>query len=170
MHKINKVVLLLGGNLGNRFENMRQAEESVSKRIGPIVQKSEIYETQSWGFDDKRYFLNRVVVVETDKEKMEVLSIIQAIEIECGRIRNAVRWGSRSMDIDILFFNTEIIRTDNLIIPHEQIPNRRFTLIPLMEIMPKFIHPELQMTIKELFEGCPDKSVVKKIKSEGISI
>ena len=166
---MNKVVLLLGGNQGNRFELLRKAERLIVKDIGLIATKSSVYETEPWGFRDVNNFLNQVIVVQTEKSALDILSIIQTIENICGRVRNGNHWESRTMDIDILFFNDEIIRTKDLIIPHIQIPNRLFTLIPLVEIDSNFIHPELRISMSELLKMCQDKSVVK-ILDEGIIV
>ena len=167
---MNKVVLLLGGNQGLRFELLSKAERLVADRIGVIINKSSIYETEPWGFFDINNFLNRVIVVETELGANEILEIIHAIENTCYRVRNSEHWSARTMDIDILFFNKEIINTKELIIPHQQIQERLFTLIPLAEIMDGFIHPKLQKSINELLNECKDKSFVKKIYSEGISL
>ena len=159
--RMNKVVLLLGGNQGDRFELLRKAEKLLNNNIGFIVSKSSIYESEPWGFNDENYFLNQIVVVQTEKAALEILSIIHSIENFCGRVRNGNQWEPRTMDIDILFFNDEIIKTKELTIPHVQIPNRLFTIIPLAEIDSGFVHPELQVNMNELLRKCKDKSVVK---------
>jgi len=166
---MSKVVLLLGGNQGNRFGLLRKAERLLSNNIGLIVSKSSIYESEPWGFNGENNFLNQIVVVQTEKSALEILSIIHSIENLCGRVRNGNHWESRTMDIDILFFNDEIIKTEELTVPHIQIPNRLFTIIPLVEIDSGFVHPKLQVSMNELLRKCKDKSVVK-LFNEGVAV
>ena len=167
---MNKVILLLGGNQGHRFELLNRALILIDNNIGIIINESTVYESEPWGFIDENDFLNKVVVVQTNKSADEVLSSIHHIENQCGRKRYGGHWESRTMDIDILFFNNEIIKTERLIIPHEQIQNRKFTLIPIVEILPDFIHPKSQNSMSELLEECKDKSIVNKVDSERIPI
>jgi 2-amino-4-hydroxy-6-hydroxymethyldihydropteridine diphosphokinase len=158
----NHVFLLLGSNLGESFTKLSIARDKVVKSIGPIVKESSLYRTSPWGKTDQPEFLNQVLIVDTSFSARKVLSSIMSIEEQMGRIRRE-KWGSRIIDIDILFYNDEIVTEENLIIPHPGIPFRRFTLEPLQEIAPDFVHPQLQSTISELLQVCQDNGEVVRV-------
>ena len=162
---MGKVYLLLGGNLGDRKMLIAYAEDELRKQIGDIVLKSALYETKAWGREQQPNFLNKALVINTKLNAFEILKIIQNIEIKLGRKR-LEHWGTRTMDIDILFFEQEIIDTEDLKIPHPLINMRKFVLSPLLEIIPDFIHPGLKKSIKELYLICEDKLEVTKIKND----
>lgn len=162
---MGKVYLLLGGNLGDRKMLIAHAEDELRKQIGDIVLKSALYETKAWGREQQPNFLNKALVINTKLNAFEILKIIQNIEIKLGRKR-LEHWGTRTMDIDILFFEQEIIDTEDLKIPHPLINMRKFVLSPLLEIIPDFIHPGSKKTIKELYLICEDKLEVTKIKND----
>lgn len=156
---MNKVVLLLGGNLGDRMALIDEAQKSIEVFCGKIILASSLYESEAWGFDSSDKFLNKVVVINTEYSPYEILDKIQNIEKNMGRKRkdNKLIYESRPMDIDILFFNDEIINTDRLIIPHPKLHERLFTLKCLDEIMPDYIHPLLKNSIREIILMCDDK-------------
>jgi 2-amino-4-hydroxy-6-hydroxymethyldihydropteridine diphosphokinase len=159
---MSKVYLLLGGNLGDRFQNISDAIIAINKRIGKVILQSAIYETKAWGLSEQPDFLNLAIVVETDLPPLSILDISQEIESELGRTRQInQKWGSRTMDIDLLFYDQEIIQTERLIIPHPLISLRKFVLRPLEEIVPNFVHPLLNQTIFDLNAQCKDNLVVK---------
>lgn len=152
-----RVVLLTGSNEGDKRRLLEQARASVAARVGEIVDESAVYESEPWGFSADETFLNQVLVAETRLEPLAVLDEVQAIERELGRVRrNAVRtdekrvYESRPIDIDILFYDREIIDSARLTVPHPLIAQREFVLIPLREVMPDYIHPVLQKAIKDL--------------------
>ena len=153
------VYLLLGSNLGDRLQVMRAASELIDMQIGNIVSSSSIYETAPWGVLDQPSFLNQVLEVETEMAPEEVLRIILEIEHELGRVRYE-RWGARVIDIDILYFDHLILDTARLTIPHPRLHERRFTLAPLAEIAPDFIHPVLNKSSEQLMAECTDISEV----------
>jgi 2-amino-4-hydroxy-6-hydroxymethyldihydropteridine diphosphokinase len=159
----NCVYLLIGGNLRDRFKLLDQAKSKIQKEIGKIEKESSIYETAAWGFKSENYFLNQAIIISTDFEAVEVLKICQKIENKLGRTRGSDQYASRTMDIDILFFNDGIINEPELIVPHQHIHKRRFTLDPLAEIAPDFVHPVLNKTLKQLLKDCSDNSEVKKV-------
>jgi len=159
----NSVFLLIGGNLGDRFKLLSQAKFEIQKEIGQIEKESSIYETAAWGFKSENDFLNQVIMISTDFNAIEILKLCQEIENKLGRTRESEQYASRTMDIDILFYNDEIIDFPELKIPHIQLHKRKFTLEPLSEIAPKFVHPSLSKTMKGLLQECSDKSEVKKI-------
>jgi 2-amino-4-hydroxy-6-hydroxymethyldihydropteridine diphosphokinase len=158
---MNDAYLLTGGNIGNRLVSLQQACMKIEKQAGIVLQKSAVYETAAWGVTDQNLFLNQVLLVSTSLPPEELLHTLLHIEQELGRKR-IVKMGPRIIDIDILFYNNEIISTPVLTVPHPQIANRRFVLTPLNEIAPCFVHPGLQKTIAELLEICPDNLEVKK--------
>lgn len=162
---MGKVYLLLGGNLGDRKMLIANAENELRKQIGDIVLKSSLYETKAWGREQQTNFLNKVLAINTKLNAFEILNIIQNIEVKLGRKR-VEHWGSRTIDIDILFYENEIIDTEDLKIPHPLINMRKFVLSPLLEIIPDFIHPGLKKTIRELYLICEDKLEVTKIKTD----
>lgn len=157
----SKAFLLLGSNLGDREEIIAKAIIEIGIQIGDISIKSSIYETLAWGIEDQPAFLNQVVTVASSKKPDELLSTVNKIEKELGRVRHE-KWGERLIDIDILYFDNLVINTMDLKIPHPEIINRRFTLVPLAEIAPDFVHPVLEKTQSELLESCEDGLEVKR--------
>ena len=158
-HASYMVVLLFGANLGDRVQTLQRAADLIAERVGPVVRLSELYETAPWGVADQPTYLNQVLAVETELKPEEVLARTQAIEQELGRVR-LEKWGARIIDIDMLYYDQLILQTDTLTIPHPYLHQRRFTLVPLAEIAPDFVHPVLQKTTMELLMECADTSEV----------
>lgn len=155
------VLLLLGGNQGDRVYLLRQAREQLAQYAGKIVRQSALYESEPWGFTSPGRFINQVVEVETALSPLQLLSVTQQIEKNLGREKPpGVRYASRTMDIDILFFGREILRLPELIIPHPRLHERRFTLLPLCEIIPDMEHPVLKKTVRTLLQECADAGEV----------
>ncbi len=161
---MNNIYILLGANLGNSLQQILHAEQKLITKIGNLVCKSSLYESAAWGVENQPSFLNQVLVLNTTLDPYTCLTICQEIEHELGRVR-LVKWGARVIDIDILYFNNEIINTTNLIVPHPYIAERKFTLEPLSEIAPKYIHPILDKSQEELLKQCNDPLDVHKISS-----
>ena len=159
---MNSTYLLLGSNMGNSTELLSNANEQIENKIGPLLLQSNLYATAAWGYTSQPNFLNQVIKVATNLEAAKTLETILSIEKKMGRIRT-VKNAPRIIDIDILFFNNEIINRSDLIVPHPEIQNRRFVLTPLHEIAPQMIHPVLNKTIEQLLLQCPDHLAVKKI-------
>lgn len=149
------VTLLLGGNLGNRLAYLKFAKFFIQRDIGNVLLESEIYETAAWGDKTNKCFLNQVIEVESSLSPQEILNELLRIELKAGRKRFE-KWGARTLDLDILFIESLIINEENLIVPHPEIQNRKFTLVPLMEIKPNFIHPVLKEKVSKLLDICPD--------------
>jgi len=158
---MNEVYLLIGGNIGNRLEYLSKAKENISKKCGNVLQESSIYETAAWGMEDQEAFLNQVLKIETSLIPEQLLKTILQIEEDLGRKRD-LKYGPRTIDIDILFFNDEMIDQQGLKIPHPQMRNRRFVLIPLNEIASTKMHPVFHKTINQLLVECPDPLAVNK--------
>ena len=151
----NTIYLLLGTNQGNRKAYLNKAKIEIKKLIGNINKISSVYETAAWGITEQPNFLNQVVQCQTELKPENLLKVCQKIENKLDRKR-VLRWGQRTMDIDILYYENRIIHTDDLIVPHPEIQNRKFTLIPLAEIAKDFIHPSLKMNQKQLLNICSD--------------
>ena len=154
------VTLLLGGNLGNRLAYLNFAKFFITRDIGEIIIESNIYESEACGDKTNKSFLNQVIEVKTKLSPQELLQELMIIEQKAGRKRK-VKWGARTLDLDILFIENLIINEPNLIVPHPEIQNRNFTLKPLNEIKPNFIHPILNEKITILLDICPDKLSLK---------
>lgn len=159
--KNSKIFLGLGSNLGNREENLSTAQKLIEEKVGKIRSKSSVYETAAWGITEQNAFLNQVIEVETHFSPSAVLHLVLKIEKDMGRIRE-IKWGERSIDIDILYYNNEVISTENLVVPHPFIQERKFVLVPLCEIAPAFVHPKLNQANLELLEKCQDSGEIKQ--------
>lgn len=155
----NEVVLILGGNLGDTLTLIEEAKKQLLN-LGELKGKSSIYRTEAWGNVADQDFLNQVVVISSALEPLDFLKEIQAIEKVLGRKR-VETWGNRTMDIDILYWNQEVIDHENLKVPHPYLQRRKFVLIPLVEILPDQIHPILNQTNSQILEVCPDESLVE---------
>lgn len=153
--QINTIFLLLGANLGEPKTQIARALACIEDSMGPIAKQSSLYSSEAWGVEDQPVFFNQVVEVCSTLTPAEVLKTAQHIENKLGRIRK-VKWGARLIDIDILYYNEGIIHEDNLQIPHPYIQERNFTLVPLVEIAPDFVHPKLQKSNKELLSLTAD--------------
>lgn len=159
---MNKTYLLLGSNLGNSERQLEEAIRNIGKKIGKVTRMSHVYRTAAWGKTDQPDFLNQVIVTETKMDADETMQAILQIEKTMGRIRSEKN-APRIIDIDILYFNKEIISRENLVVPHPAIHLRRFVLVPLNEVSPNFVHPLLKKNNHRLLLSCPDKLTVKKI-------
>jgi len=153
--------LLIGGNLGNRKDNLRKATSLIIEQCGSLTSASSIYETAAWGITDQPSFLNQVLEISTSSNARQLLRKILKIEKEMGRVRHE-KLGPRIIDIDILLFENEIHDLPFLKIPHPEMQNRRFVLTPLAEIGPGLQHPVLKKSIEQLLEECPDNLEVSK--------
>ena len=154
--------LLIGGNLGNRKENLSKAVSLINEQCGSLTRSSSIYETEAWGITDQPSFLNQALEISTSLTARQLMRKVLKIEEELGRVRKE-KLGPRIIDIDILLFENEIHDLRFLKIPHPEMQNRRFVLTPLAEIATAFEHPVLKKTVTELLEECPDNLEVKKI-------
>lgn len=160
---MHKVFLSLGGNLGDRQANLDKALTAITAKIGIVLTVSSIFETKAWGIENQPDFLNQVILVETNLSPKETLAAALAIELEMGRVREQ-KWYTRIIDIDLLFFDQQIITSKKLTIPHPFIPERNFVLAPLVEIAPDFIHPILKKSISALYKDSKDPLEVSAVQ------
>lgn len=162
---MNISYLLIGGNQGDRKGYLAAARAGIERMAGRILRQSSLYRTAAWGKTDQPDFLNQALEVHTELEAPDLMTTLLHIEEQMGRVRTD-KYGARIIDIDMLFYNSAILHSPLLTIPHPQIPNRRFVLAPLEEIAPLLVHPQLGKTIKQLLAECPDPLDVKKISSD----
>lgn len=161
---MNQCVLLMGGNLGNVPLTFSLARTLIAEGIGPIEAESSLYTSAPWGFTSDDLFYNQVLVVNTSLPAELVLNKILEIETYFGRTRVAGQgYQSRTLDLDILFFNQDIIEKENLQIPHPRLHLRNFTLIPLVELIPDFKHPVFHFTMRQLLIQSPDEHQVQRL-------
>lgn len=158
---MNTIYLLLGSNLGNSRVQISKAIVRIEKHIGKVHRKSDFYYTAAWGNTEQPDFLNQVIIVESSLVPLETMRTILKIEETMGR-RRTVKNAPRNIDIDILFFNKKIVAQPQLTIPHPEIQNRRFVLVPLNQLSPNLQHPLLKTTIHQLLLHCKDPLNVKK--------
>lgn len=162
---MNKAILLIGGNLGNRTAHLREAVQQINRQAGKVEMTSALYETAPWGQVQQPDYLNQALLVSTDMDPLTLLHTILEIERHIGRIRQE-KWGARVIDIDIIFYNDAIISLPELKIPHPQLQNRQFVLVPLQEILPDWQHPVLHKTVRELLALCTDELTAKKMEGQ----
>ena len=162
LQRMNSAYLITGGNIGSRQEELNYAARLIQERCGTIIDRSSLYETAAWGKTDQESFLNQALVLETTLNARDLLNEILYIENLMGRDR-VEKYGPRIIDIDIIFFNHQVIRENGLIIPHPEMAKRRFVLEPLNQVIPAYIHPIYYKTVSELLDQCDDSLPVKKI-------
>lgn len=161
-----KAYILIGGNLNDRKFYISSAIRLIQDLAGTVIEKSSLYETAPWGFEDENKFLNQVLAVETNLEPADLFQTIVSIENQLGRVRNGSQFSSRTIDIDILFYENRVVLTKSLTIPHPRIKERRFVLEPMCELNPQFLHPLEKITMKELLDSCPDKLEVVRLENK----
>ena len=156
----------IGSNLGDRKANYFEAIDRIQKLPGcRIVKQSSLYESEPLG-NAKTWFVNAVIEVETEVAATDLLKRLKAIEAAMGRKRvRGKRWGSRIIDLDILFFDSEIINKRTLKVPHPELQNRRFVLAPLSELAPQMIHPKLTLSVSELLAGLKDSKKIHLLRA-----
>ncbi|MBN8692939.1 MAG: 2-amino-4-hydroxy-6-hydroxymethyldihydropteridine diphosphokinase [Bacteroidetes bacterium] len=160
---MNVAFLCVGGNMGDRLANILEAKRQLLGMGCKMEAESGIYQTKAWGIEEAPDYYNQMLKIVTEKNGIELMTTLLDIEKSMGRIRSDNRNASRTMDMDILFFNNEIIKSELLEVPHPRLHLRRFVLEPLNEIASELIHPVLNKTIHELLIECKDTSAVKRL-------
>jgi 2-amino-4-hydroxy-6-hydroxymethyldihydropteridine diphosphokinase len=160
-----RVFIALGSNLGERADLLRKARAKLSESTAiKMVHASAIYETDPVGKTDQPAFLNQVVEIKTARSPEDLLTQLLRIEHELGRERKE-RWGPRTIDLDLLAYGRRQLQTPQLVLPHPELPRRRFVLEPWAEIAPEFVVSGWNATVEELLQRCDDRSRVVKLKS-----
>ena len=152
---MNTLFLQLGSNLGDREQLIKDAMNLINEKIGKVVSSSKIYESDPWRVDGQKNYLNQILEVHSSLSAEDSLKVLQDIENELGRVR-LEKWGERLIDIDIIFFNNDIIETPELCIPHKHMHERNFVLVPMNEIAPNFVHSKYNKTVSELLHATKD--------------
>lgn len=164
----HQAILSIGSNQGDRLRNIQEAIDLIHSEVSTVVKVSRLYETPAWGFEGDAFY-NCALLVHTCKESAVLLDEILNAELRLGRIRNkAMGYQSRTIDIDVISFDEEIIDTENLKVPHPRMADRKFVLLPMDDLKSDFIHPVLQKNVTELLRECQDDSdckVVSNLKS-----
>ncbi|WP_436517190.1 2-amino-4-hydroxy-6-hydroxymethyldihydropteridine diphosphokinase [Ekhidna sp. To15] len=152
---MNGIYILLGSNMGNRLEYLREAERLLIKKEIQVIDESSIYETEPWGKKAQDWFLNVTLQINTAKEPSQLMEALLDVEQQLGRIRKE-KWGERCIDIDLLYYHNQILDRESLTLPHPGIPDRRFTLILLAEMCPLETDPLSGKTQMQLLADCKD--------------
>ncbi len=164
-----ELILSTGGNLGDRLENLQLSADYINKEVGEIIAISNAYISEPWGFEDKKYFLNQIIKLETKLDIDIAFQKLQEIEKLLGRTEKTTEhYQGRTVDIDIIDAAGVIINLKDLQLPHKEMHNRLFVLHPLHDICPNWIHPVFKKAVGELIRECKDKSRIKKLKYAAI--
>jgi 2-amino-4-hydroxy-6-hydroxymethyldihydropteridine diphosphokinase len=163
---MNEAYLCLGGNLGNSFITFKEACGYIEQQAGDIKLCSSIYQSQAWEMDDAPDFYNQVIKLDTNLKPEELMLALLDIEKALGRERkeHVTDYQNRVIDIDVLFYNNEVLKTRTIEIPHPRLHLRKFVLEPLNEVAPNYVHPLLHKSVSELLALCADKGQVKKLE------
>lgn len=163
MEQQNKIVLSIGSNQGDRKSLIQQAIDIINQEVATVIAVSRLYESPSWGFESEPFY-NCAVLIHTSNTASKILTKVLKLEKQLGRVRSDEKgYSSRTIDVDLISFNDEIIATSNLNIPHPQMHNRLFVLLPMRDLATDFIHPVLQQNINELIQNCTDSGNCKAI-------
>ena len=163
MDIMQTAILLLGSNLGDRAENLNSAILKLGNRTGKVLRTSSVYESEPWGMQSDFQFYNQCISLSTSLDPFALMDHIHAIELEMGRKDGRGDFKDRIIDIDILFYDVLEINEKELTIPHPKIRERRFALVPLLEIYPDILFPSTREELKDILDACEDHLSVRKI-------
>ena len=163
---MNTAYISLGSNIGNREETLLKSIALLNEKAGTVIIVSSLYETEPWKMNDVEGFINQAAELTTKLSAEELMDTLLLIEQSLGRTRNLGKYESRTIDLDILFYNNDILSTEKVKIPHPLLHERRFVLEPLAEIAPKLIHPTFKKNITQLLLECKDSYTVARMMSE----
>lgn len=160
---MNRGYVILGSNVGDRLFYLTEAKELIAEQAGVIIRESDVFKTAAWGNTEQDDFYNQALCIETQLSAHRLLHTLLSIEQSLGRERGEGKWMPRTIDIDILFYNREVIDTSDLQIPHPYLQERKFVLAPLQQIATDFIHPVLKKSVNELLAECVDMLPTTKL-------
>lgn len=165
---MTRCYILFGSNQGDKERLLEKACQLLQERCGLLVERSSTYLSEPWGFETDAWFLNALLVVETELEPDALMDALMDIETLLGRKRKAAAKGyaDRPIDLDILYYGDQVIQTTKVTAPHPRLHLRRFALIPLCEIIPDFLHPVFNQSQQQLLDHCTDASIVKPFHHE----
>lgn len=153
------VYISVGANLGDKLDNCRKGVRSLTQSRDVILQgQSRVYQTAPVDYTEQDWFINFVVKISTTLEPHALLKRIQKVQVQSGRVKDAIRFGPRLLDLDILLFDHLILNAPDLTIPHPRMHKRRFVLVPMCDIDPALLHPRLKRTMQSLLDGLDDPS------------
>lgn len=161
---MNIVYLQLGSNIGDREWLLESAILEIKEKIGKIIKLSKIYESSPWRVDGQSNYLNQLIEVRTNLDVQMILQLVLAIEDNLGRKR-IEKWGERLIDIDIIFYNNDIVERTDLCVPHKHMHERRFVLVPLNEIASNYLHPIYNKKVCDLLFECNDTDIVEEYET-----
>jgi 2-amino-4-hydroxy-6-hydroxymethyldihydropteridine diphosphokinase len=148
-----------GANLGDKLANCRKGVQSLTQPIDiRLESQSKVYQTAPVDYTEQDWFINFVVKISTTLDPHALLRRIQHVQAQAGRVEDTIRFGPRLLDLDILLFDSLILNSPDLIIPHPRMHKRRFVLVPMCDIDPSLLHPRLKQTMQSLLSGLDDPS------------
>ncbi|PTM07448.1 MAG: 2-amino-4-hydroxy-6-hydroxymethyldihydropteridine diphosphokinase [Bacteroidetes bacterium] len=163
MNQLKNIYISLGSNKGDKFKNLQSAIDAIHQKIGYVLSISKVYKSSALGFEGDS-FLNACISVETTLKPKATMQLLLNIEKQLGRTRKKTSgYESRIIDLDIIFYDDEIVNTKLLTIPHPEMHKRQFVLKPLCDIAPQFVHPKKKKEVNVLLEKCKDESIIEPI-------
>ncbi|HAF46043.1 MAG TPA: 2-amino-4-hydroxy-6-hydroxymethyldihydropteridine diphosphokinase [Cryomorphaceae bacterium] len=153
---MGQAIILLGTNLGDKVQNLATAKEAIG-RFSIVLRKSRCYESPAWGYYSTNSYLNQVLLVETDLGPEELLVKLLFTEKAMGRVREEAGYADRTIDLDMLDYDGKVWESELLVLPHPRLHLRRFTLMPMEDVVPNWSHPTLAKSLATLLDECPDE-------------
>jgi 2-amino-4-hydroxy-6-hydroxymethyldihydropteridine diphosphokinase len=163
-YSMHKAYILLGSNMDRRMNFITKAKQQIALQAGSIVKESSVYQTAAWGNTKQQDFLNQIIILTTKQLPDELMQTLLNIETGLGRVRTQ-KFGPRTIDLDLLFYNDLIHHSPIVTLPHPAIQDRKFVLVPLVELSPRKIHPVYKQTVTQLLKDCTDKLAVTKMST-----